>query len=122
MYEILMHIHLWTISACVLLGAYLLGFPKGTSFHKHLGKGYMFLMFFFLFHFLIFGSPSRSPVFKPFRMDSHFISSNYGDSSCQHICSEKWKHQAPSTHYGIALFHRTPCRRRIYPIPRTLPA
>ena len=46
MYEILMHTHLWTISPCVLLGAYLLGFPKGTSFHKRLGKGYMFLMFF----------------------------------------------------------------------------
>ena len=46
MYEILMYMHLWTISPCVPLGAYFLSFPKGTPLHKSIGRVYMFLMFF----------------------------------------------------------------------------
>ena len=46
MYEILMYMHLLTISPCVPLGAYLLSFPKGIPLHKRLGRVYMFLIFF----------------------------------------------------------------------------
>lgn len=46
MYEVLMYVHLVTIVPCVFLGAYLIGFQKGTAKHRALGKAYMGLIFF----------------------------------------------------------------------------
>ncbi len=46
MYDVLLYLHLGTIAPCILLGAYLIGFQKGTLSHKRLGKVYMGLIFF----------------------------------------------------------------------------
>lgn len=46
MNETLMYLHLSTILPCVFLGAYLIGFKKGTKLHRRLGMAYMGLIFF----------------------------------------------------------------------------
>lgn len=46
MYDVLLYLHLGTIAPCIFLGAYLIGFQKGTLLHKRLGKIYMGLIFF----------------------------------------------------------------------------
>lgn len=48
-YFTLMIIHLITITPCIILGAYLLIFPKGDSAHRSFGKIYLSLMAFTAF-------------------------------------------------------------------------
>lgn len=45
-YKILMFIHLATVIPCLIIGAYLLLFQKGTNKHRMIGKVYLALMFF----------------------------------------------------------------------------
>ena len=45
-YKILMFIHLATVTPCLIIGAYLLLFQKGTNKHRRIGKVYLALMFF----------------------------------------------------------------------------
>ncbi len=45
-YKILMFIHLTTVTPCLIIGAYLLLFQKGTNKHRRIGKVYLALMFF----------------------------------------------------------------------------
>lgn len=45
-YEILMFTHLFTVSPCVFLGAYLFMAKKGGKYHRFIGKLYMSLMVF----------------------------------------------------------------------------
>ncbi|WP_405371129.1 DUF2306 domain-containing protein [Nonlabens sp. Asnod2-A12] len=44
LYYTLMYIHLITVIPCVFIGAYLLLFSKGTTWHRNLGKYYMISM------------------------------------------------------------------------------
>ncbi len=45
-YKVLMFLHLFTVTPCIFIGAYLLLSKKGTKNHRFIGKIYLCLMFF----------------------------------------------------------------------------